>query len=532
MSQTYAAKRRAEAPIPAQQTAPSGPSLAQLRAGATLTQEQMGHRVDLPEAIRAKMEASFGADLSGVQLYESQTVADAGAQAMTMGNKIGFAPGRLDFVSSAGQALLGHELSHVVSQARGEISGSGFLSDRTLEARADREGALAAAGESVYTGPVSPLSVSAAASAAGPMQAKKPKKEEQQAVPAAPDYDSAAMGATIQALSPVLQQQVSAASQNAPASSGGRFAFIRNKNPETDPYFKHLRNAGAGVSEAYSRKNFFRKEDAALPAARSYNSLKRSDPNDAQAKADMLAYQKAALPRFDAYLETLSQSPEALDALRQSADMYESLGTYSDTNKAGMVGGREEALHRAVNDMMLRSLSADFSNAHASLAKNAHAVGGKYKGQKVSKDLVERSTIVNQAMMSMQGNVLAQSIGGMGDEGSSEYELALRDRMNAFFQNSGLMGGQANVPQVPAPAPVPAPPAGVMGPGEKTTATDPRFAYQRAPVPQTVDLEKTPEDQQLAFLYHRIKNPDPDDTPEKLSIRKRLFAERLAASRR
>ena len=146
------------------------------------TAEQLGRRVDLPGAIRAKMEASFGADLSGVELYESQTVADAGAQAMTMGNKIGFAPGELDFVSGAGQALLGHELSHVVSQARGEVTGSGFPNDHALEARADREGALAAAGESVYSGPVAPISTtSTALSAAGPMQAKKRPKEERRA---------------------------------------------------------------------------------------------------------------------------------------------------------------------------------------------------------------------------------------------------------------------------------------------------------------------------------------------------------------
>ena len=91
------------------------------------TPEQLGRRVDLPGAIRAKMESAFGADFSGVELYESQTVADAGAQAMTMGNKIGFAPGQLDFASGAGQALLGHELSHVVSQARGEARGGGHV---------------------------------------------------------------------------------------------------------------------------------------------------------------------------------------------------------------------------------------------------------------------------------------------------------------------------------------------------------------------------------------------------------------------
>lgn len=171
----YQAKRKASAPKPpAHRPEAKGPSLQALRAGAAPTAEQLGHPVDLPGAIRAKMEASFGADLSGVRLYESQTVADGGAEAVAMGSRIGFAPGKLDFSSESGQALLGHELSHVVSQARGEVAGSGFLNDHALEARADREGAMAAAGESVYSGPMTPVSASSTAQAAGPMQAKKP----------------------------------------------------------------------------------------------------------------------------------------------------------------------------------------------------------------------------------------------------------------------------------------------------------------------------------------------------------------------
>ena len=171
----YQAKRKASAPKPpAHRPEAKGPSLQALRAGAAPTAEQLGHPVDLPGAIRAKMEASFGADLSGVRLYESQTVADAGAEAVAMGSRISFAPGKLDFSSGSGQALLGHELSHVVSQARGEVAGSGFLNDHALEARADREGAMAAAGESVYSGPMTPVSASSTAQAAGPMQAKKP----------------------------------------------------------------------------------------------------------------------------------------------------------------------------------------------------------------------------------------------------------------------------------------------------------------------------------------------------------------------
>ena len=188
MPQTYQARRRGQdAPAAKEfQTSVPGPSLQELAAGAQPSTAQMGHRVDLPEAIRMKMEASFGADFSGVKLYESQTVADAGANAMTMGSSVAFAPGRLDLSSTSGQALLGHELSHVVSQAKGESAGRGFLADSGLEAQADRQGAMAARGESVYSGPVSPLSASAVpASAAGPMQAEKEKTKNARADKAA-----------------------------------------------------------------------------------------------------------------------------------------------------------------------------------------------------------------------------------------------------------------------------------------------------------------------------------------------------------
>ena len=172
MSQIYTNRKR----MNVHETAAQQPSLDELRSGAAVpTQAQLGHRVDLPDAMREKMETAFGADLSGVRLYESQTVADAGANAITQGSNIAFAPGMLDFTSFGGQALLGHELSHVVSQARGEVAGSGFLNDHALEARADREGAMAAAGEQIAM-PAAPLSSVSAAPAAGPMQADKTDK--------------------------------------------------------------------------------------------------------------------------------------------------------------------------------------------------------------------------------------------------------------------------------------------------------------------------------------------------------------------
>ena len=177
MSYTYASRKRVNDATPKKASAPQ-PSMDALRTGAAKpTQEQMGRRVDLPGAMRAKMENAFGADLSSVKLYESQAVADAGARAVTQGSKIAFAPGMLDFTSYGGQALLGHELSHVVSQARGEVSGGGFLNDHALEARADREGAMAARGEQVAM-PTATLSSVTANAAAGPMQASKPTADE------------------------------------------------------------------------------------------------------------------------------------------------------------------------------------------------------------------------------------------------------------------------------------------------------------------------------------------------------------------
>ena len=131
-----------------------------------------GHPVDLPGAIREKFEDAFGADLSAVRIYRSQAVADAGAQAVTMGEKVAFAPGMLDFSSREGLTLLGHEMSHVVSRQRGEVTGSGFLNDPALEARADREGAMAAAGQQIQA-PTAAMSSATAAGASGPMQAKK-----------------------------------------------------------------------------------------------------------------------------------------------------------------------------------------------------------------------------------------------------------------------------------------------------------------------------------------------------------------------
>ena len=114
-----------------------------------------------------------------MKLYESQAVGEAGAEAIAQGNEIAFAPGMADFSTRSGQERLGHELSHVMSQRSGQVRGQGFLADSALEARADREGARAAAGQQVYTGPVTHTLSDASPSpmAAGAMQAKRRDKD-------------------------------------------------------------------------------------------------------------------------------------------------------------------------------------------------------------------------------------------------------------------------------------------------------------------------------------------------------------------
>ena len=177
MSFTYDQRRRSlglqnQTPEP---SATSGPGMDALMNGtAKPTAAQKGRSIDLDGAIKAKMEHAFG-DLSAVKLYESRAVGAAGAEAIAQGSEIAFAPGMADFSTRTGQERLGHELSHVMSQRSGQVRGQGFLANSALEARADREGALAAAGGQVYTGPVTHALSDASPSpaVAGPMQATR-----------------------------------------------------------------------------------------------------------------------------------------------------------------------------------------------------------------------------------------------------------------------------------------------------------------------------------------------------------------------
>lgn len=74
----------------------------------------------LPDGVRGQMEASFGADFSGVRVHTgseaTQLNSAVSAQAFTRGQDIYLGEGRSNLESSVGKKLLAHELTHTIQQ--------------------------------------------------------------------------------------------------------------------------------------------------------------------------------------------------------------------------------------------------------------------------------------------------------------------------------------------------------------------------------------------------------------------------------
>ncbi|MFE3200667.1 DUF4157 domain-containing protein [Embleya sp. NPDC059237] len=77
----------------------------------------------LDAALRGSMERSFGTSLADVVVHTDADAAASAdrldAKAYAVGRHVVFGPGRYDPHSTAGRALIGHELAHVVQQRRG-----------------------------------------------------------------------------------------------------------------------------------------------------------------------------------------------------------------------------------------------------------------------------------------------------------------------------------------------------------------------------------------------------------------------------
>ena len=100
-----------------------------------------GHPLHMPEGLRARLEARTGVNLGNVQMRESDQPESIGARAFTRGNVIDFAPGEFRPGTEEGEALIGHEVSHVLQQASGQVhadtGASPVNADPALEHAAD-----------------------------------------------------------------------------------------------------------------------------------------------------------------------------------------------------------------------------------------------------------------------------------------------------------------------------------------------------------------------------------------------------------
>ncbi|MGK3963613.1 DUF4157 domain-containing protein [Sorangium sp. So ce118] len=127
--------------------------------GAGSGSDRGAHPTGIPSPVRSKMEAAFGAEFSGVRVHpRSSRAVELGALAYTQGEHVHFAPGQFQPESPAGQALLGHELAHVVQQRQGRVQATRQLKPHVwindssqLEQEAEALGRRAARGETGLT---------------------------------------------------------------------------------------------------------------------------------------------------------------------------------------------------------------------------------------------------------------------------------------------------------------------------------------------------------------------------------------------
>lgn len=124
---------------------------------ATAVKEQLGSGHSLDHRVQSQMSSAFGYDFSGVRVHTDGKAGELSsrlnARAFTIGSDVAFAGGEYKPGTLIGDALIAHELAHVIQQGGGNRSG-GFQTkdaalgnDGSLEQHADRSavGAVVAA---------------------------------------------------------------------------------------------------------------------------------------------------------------------------------------------------------------------------------------------------------------------------------------------------------------------------------------------------------------------------------------------------
>ena len=223
----------------------------------------LGTSETLAPSIAAKMSRAFGMDVSGVKISRSKDMAGTGMRGLAQGNRVILSPD-VDLNTLEGQAILGHELSHIHAQAQGIGMGhAGLLQDASLERQADMEGMRAARGLSITQDTmdmgmgmnygfgmqgvegIQPLTGGISASASAPMQASlldklfggKKKKEaaapQQNNVPQISPEEEAATAAETKFL---RTSKLTKYDANAEKKANENEAKNKGKKGKTNPY--------------------------------------------------------------------------------------------------------------------------------------------------------------------------------------------------------------------------------------------------------------------------------------------------------
>ena len=265
------AQQNTSAPVQAKTNGIPNSAMAAVFAGKQAASSAMlGHNRNLAPSIATKMSRAFGMDLTGMQVYQSDAMVGSGMQGMAQGNKVVLSSD-VDLNTTAGQAVLGHEISHIHAQSQGIGMGhSGLYENAALEHQADTEGLLAAQGKSIYQSGgmdmgggmsyglgmqgvegLTPLSGGISANAGAPMQAKKNSK-----------------GLSQEEKNALLAEYIQAHPEQAftPGSSAGNSSFSLEDMSDTDMtgvlFDKNGRKRTAADQKDYIKQ--YRQEQRAL----------------------------------------------------------------------------------------------------------------------------------------------------------------------------------------------------------------------------------------------------------------------------
>ncbi|MCB9676465.1 MAG: DUF4157 domain-containing protein [Alphaproteobacteria bacterium] len=98
----------------------------------------------LPDGVRGRMEKAFGRSFAGVRVHvggRSAAAAEAlNAQAVALGSHIHFGEGHFAPGTTAGDAVIAHELTHVVQAEEGRLPSTGGISDPMMAAEREAYG--------------------------------------------------------------------------------------------------------------------------------------------------------------------------------------------------------------------------------------------------------------------------------------------------------------------------------------------------------------------------------------------------------